>query len=102
MSDFKLILSIAALWLIGGMTMGAGIRAYFAVEWILPCGSLSLLFGMLLLLLVMQDEQARRRLYGEAQDEIPFKIGLAALIIIPITLIVAGLFWLLTAPLLPY
>lgn len=100
MRDILLILSLAALWLVGGAVAGAGIRAYFYVEWVTPCALVSMLLGMGLLLVVMRDSDARRRLYGEAQKEIPFKLSLAALFVLPVVFLIVGLVWLLTAPLL--
>ena len=99
MRDILLIFCLALLWLAGGAIVSLGLRAYLGVEWLMPCTSLSLLLGMILLLVVMRDEQARRRLFGETDEEMPFKLSLAALIIVPIFFITTGLLWLLTAPL---
>ncbi len=101
LGDFKLILFLAVLWLVSGAAAGLGIRAYFAVDWITPCSSLNLLFGMILLLLVMRDEQARKRLFAEADEEMPLHLGLVALIAIPVFLILLGLSWWLLAQVFP-
>jgi hypothetical protein len=99
--DIKLILALGVLWLVGGAVAGAGIRAYFYVEWITPCALISLILGMSLLLFVMRDDEARRKLYGESNEEIHFRLGLAVLITLPVAFLIVGLVWLLTAFLLP-
>jgi hypothetical protein len=98
--DIRLILALALLWLIGGAVAGIGIRAYFYVAWVMPCSLISVILGMSLLLVVMRDDEARRRLYGETNEEMPFKLGLAALFVLPVVFLIVGLVWLLTAPLL--
>lgn len=101
MRDFKLILLLALFWLVSGVAVGIGIRAYFAVDWIMPCSSLNLLFGMILLLGIMRDEQARKRMFAEEDEEMPIHLGLVALIAIPIFLMLLGLFWWLLAQIFP-
>lgn len=100
MQDFKLILLVAILWLAGGVMMAVGLHAYLDVDWLTPCASLSLIASMILLLAVMRDEQARHRLFGETDEDIPFKLSLAALLALPILFIVVGLIWLLVSLLL--
>ena len=100
--DLKLILLLAVLWSVAGAAMGLGIHAYFGIDWVLPCTSLNLLFGMLALSVVMRDRQASERLFGESDQEMPFHLGLIFLIGIPIALIFAGLLWLLAGFLFPY
>jgi hypothetical protein len=88
--DIKLILALAVFWLVGGAIVGAGIRAHFYVEWVMPCSLISAILGMLLLLVVMRDDKARRRLFGEANEEMPFKLTLAALFVLPVVFLVVG------------
>ncbi len=76
MRDIRLISALAMLWLTDGAVAGAGIRAYFYVEWVMPCSLISMILGMSLLLIVMRDDAAKRRLYGESNEEMPFKFGL--------------------------
>jgi len=85
----------------GGAVTGAGLRAYFYVEWVTPCALISLILGMTLLLFVMRDDEAKRRLDGEANEEMHFRLGLAALMALPVVFLIVGLIWLLTAFLLP-
>lgn len=90
MRDIQLILALAILWLIGGAVAGAGIRAYFYVEWVVPCSLVSMILGMSLLLIVIRDDEAKRRLYGESNQEMPFKLGLAVLFVLPSGLLDSG------------
>jgi hypothetical protein len=99
--EIKLITALALLWLTGGAAAGVGFRAYFHVAWVAPCALISLVLGMILLLVVMRDDKATQRLYGETDEDMPLKLGLAALFVLPVVLILVGLIWLLTAPLLP-
>ena len=94
-------MALALLWLAGGAAAGAGLRAYFHVAWVAACALISLVLGMILLLVVMRDDKATGRLYGEADEDMPLKLGLAALFVVPVVLVLVGLVWLLTAPLLP-
>ena len=91
--DLKLILFLAVLWWGSGAMAGVGIRAYVGIDWILPCASLNLLFGMIALRVVLGDRQARERLLGENDQEMPMNLGLILLIGMPIGLIFAGILW---------
>ena len=88
MRDSKLILALAVLWLVGGAVAGAGLQAYFYVEWVTPCALISLILGMTLLLFVMRDDEAKRRLYGEANEKMYFRLGLAALMALPVVFLI--------------
>ena len=96
------ILGLAALWGVTGAVAGWGLQTFFGAEgWILSCGSLNVAFGMALLQLITQNEQARAMFYeGEKPDEDYFNPGLAFLWGLPILLAVSGILWWLASKLL--
>jgi hypothetical protein len=61
--NLLLILALAILWWIGGMFAGAGLSAYFDLDWTIQCAALNVIVGMLMLLLVTHNETARRIFY---------------------------------------
>jgi hypothetical protein len=102
MKDMLLILTLAALWAVGGFVMGVSIEALFGGQVVVTCTALNLITGMLMLLLVTRHERARRLFYeGPKENELglPF-IGL--LWAIPFTLLFVGLIWWLLAQFLEH
>ena len=62
-------------------------------NWIMPCGSLNVALGMILLQLVTRSERARRLLYEGKAEEDYLNLGLAALWGIPVMLALLGILW---------
>ncbi|MBV7326996.1 hypothetical protein KFU94_01785 [Chloroflexi bacterium TSY] len=102
MQGIRVIVFVAVLWLFSGWLMGLAVRAVFQLDWVWPCMSLNLLFGMLLLRWVTRTEREQEILFEGAErgDE---ESSLAAwLVAIPLTLILLAVIWLLMAPFLNY
>ena len=72
--------------------MGLGIEFFFGSnDLILSCGATNMLLGLIMLLLVLRDERARRAFYGEGESG-----GLALAILvaaIPAMTLAMGLIW---------
>jgi len=97
MKNIFLIFSLAILWALGGLAAGAGFSAFLDLQWTIPCGAINVIAGMVMLLLVTRNEQARRLFYeGPKEDESGILV-LALLWALPFTLMFAGLIWWLMA-----
>lgn len=97
MKNILLITALAALWWLGGFLAGAGLSAYFDGNWTIPCASLNLTTGMIMLLLVTRNERARRLFYVGPKEDEPGSLIIAVLWILPFSLMVAGIIWWLMA-----
>jgi|GEM_PF-1653048 len=97
MKNIFLIFSLAILWALGGLAAGAGFSAFLDLQGTIPCGAINVIAGMVMLLLVTRNEQARRLFYeGPKEDESGILV-LALLWALPFTLMFAGLIWWLMA-----
>ncbi len=95
MTRYIIPLVLALFWGVSGAAVGFSLQALFGVQWIVPCASLSIITGLMLLLLATRSETARRMLYDGLEAE--GGILLAILWAIPVTLaFVAALWWLLS------
>lgn len=96
------IFSVAILWAITGAVAGWGLQAMFGGDnWVIPCGSLNVAMGMILLQLVTQNEAARRLFYEGEKEEDRLYLGIVLLWGFPIILAVSGLLWFLASKLFP-
>jgi hypothetical protein len=93
MKHFLLILMLAAFWGISGLVMSFGINSVFGVEWTLPCTSLNVIAGMVMLLVTTRNPTARRLFYEGPRGEEPGLIILALLWGFPVVLVFAGILW---------
>lgn len=94
MSAILWILFLAILWAVTGALVGLGLQSMFGGDnWIMPCGSLNVALGMILLQLVTRSERARRLLYEGKAEEDYLNLGLAALWGIPVMLAFLGILW---------
>lgn len=94
MQAILLILSLAIIWGVTGALIGLGLQSMFGGNnWIMPCGSLNLAIGMILLQLVTRSERARKLLYEGKAEEDYLNLGLAALWGIPVMLAFLGVLW---------
>lgn len=100
MKNSLLVIGLAALWALGGLGFGLAMEAFFNGQWVLPCASLNLIVGMLLLLLITHDEQARRIFYEGPQENEPGLPVIGLLWTVPLALLLVGLIWWLVAQLL--
>lgn len=96
------IFLVAILWAITGAIAGWGLQALFGGDnWVLPCGSLNMAVGMILLLLTTQNEGARRLFYEGEKEEDRLHLGIVLLWGFPIILAVSGILWFLASKLFP-
>ena len=95
-----MVIGLAALWALGGLGFGLAMQAFFNGQWLLPCASLNLITGMVLLLLITRNEQARRIFYEGPRENEPGLPVIGLLWVIPVTLLLVGLIWWLVAQLL--
>jgi len=94
MSAILWILFLAILWGVTGALVGLGLQSMFGGDnWIMPCGSLNVALGMILLQLVTRSERARKLLYEGKAEEDYLNLGLAALWGIPVMLALLGILW---------
>ncbi len=96
MTRYIIPLVLALFWGVSGAAVGFSLGALFGGgPWVLPCASLSVITGLLLLLFATRSETARRMLYDGLEAE--GGILLAMLWAIPFTLaFVVLLWWLLS------
>jgi len=95
--ETRLVIALAVLWIVSGAIVGFSLEALFSLQWVVPCTSLNLMMGMILLLLVTRNEWARRMFYEgprAGEDSSPLIGMLWALPLV--LLIVGGVWWLLT------
>ena len=93
MKHFFLILVLAVLWGVSGLVVSVGINAFFGGNWLVPCTSLNVIAGLLLLLLTTRNPEARQMFYEGPQEEDSGFWFLALLWVFPIVLIFLGLVW---------
>jgi hypothetical protein len=102
MHDILLILVIALLWLITGVLVGLGLESLTGNSGLLlPCGTLNIAIGMMLLQLATRSEAGRRLFYEGRKEEDYLNLGLAALWGLPVIMALAGLLWWLMGKLFP-
>ncbi len=100
MKNSLLVLGLGFLWSLGGFGLGMAIEALFGGQWIVPCASLNLIAGMILLLFVTRNEQARRIFYEGPREGEPGLPVIGLLWLMPFVLLLVGLVWWLIAQLL--
>lgn len=88
-----LILVLAILWGISGLVVSVGLNALFGSDWLVPCTSLNVIAGLLLLLLTTRNPEARRIFYEGPRGEEPGFLFLALLWVFPVVLVFVGLVW---------
>lgn len=85
-------LIFAGIWFVAGAAMGLGIQSYFgAKKIVIPCGAANMLIGLVLLLIVLRNQKARRAFYGEDERggiALAFVVGA-----IPTAMLMVGLIW---------
>jgi hypothetical protein len=96
MKNIILIAALAIFWGLGGLLVGFGIQALVGSDWLIPCTSINMIAGLLMLLFVTRDEEARRVFYERVNSEDPH-LGLALLWALPFSLIFLGVIWWLLA-----
>ena len=95
------IVALAALWAVTGAVVGWGLGSLYGVNWIVPCGLLNMITGLVLLLLVTRNATARRIFYeGPSQAE-ERSFAVAVLWALPVAVALAGLIWWLLGKVLP-
>ncbi len=93
MKNVFVVLALVALWVLGGLVVGISFQALFGVQWMVQCAALNLIVGMVMLLLVTNNEDARRLFYeGPRGDEISSPL-IGMLWALPIVLFLVGLAW---------
>ena len=97
MRNILLILALAAFWCVSGIVVGYSLNALFDGAWVAPCASLNVIAGMLLLLFITRNEQARRIFYEGPRANESGLILLAFLWAIPVILLFLGILWWLLA-----
>jgi hypothetical protein len=97
LKNLILVLILAMLWALGGLVVGVGINAFFGASWITTCALLNVMIGLLLLLLVTRNEEARRIFYNGNQNDDPGLLPIAVLWMFPMVLIFVGIIWWLLA-----
>lgn len=97
MKNILMILALAILWAVGGSFAGLGISAFFDVAWVVQCGTVNMMTGLLLLLLITRSEDARRLFYEGPKEDEPGSIIVGLLWVLPFTLLFAGIVWWLMA-----
>lgn len=102
MRHFLLILALAAFWGVSGLVVGFGLEALFRGGWVLPCTSLNIVLGLLLLLVTTRNEHARRLFYEGPRGDEPGFFPLALLWAFPIVLVFLGILWWLLAQFFRY
>lgn len=100
MKNSLLVIGLAILWALGGLGFGLAMQAFFSGQWAVPCASLNLIAGMVLLLLVTRSEQARRIFYEGPRENEPGLPIIGLLWVVPLALLLVGLIWWLVAQLL--
>jgi hypothetical protein len=100
MKNSLLVIGLAALWVLGGLGIGLALQAFFDGQWLVPCASLNLIAGMLLLLLITRNEPARRIFYEGPRENEPGLPVIGILWAAPLVLLLVGLIWWLMAQLL--
>lgn len=100
MKNALLVLALAILWAISGFVIGAAIQVLVGGQWTLPCASLNLIAGMVMLLLITHDERARRIFYEGPQGDEAGLPAIGFLWVIPLVLLLVGLVWWLIAQML--
>lgn len=94
MQAVLLILSLAIIWGVTGALTGLGLQSMFGGDnWIMPCGSLNMAIGMILLQLVTRSEKARKLLYEGKAEADYLNLGLAALWGLPVMTAFLGILW---------
>lgn len=95
MRAIALILSVAVLWGVTGAIAGWGLQTYVgASEWVLSCGLLNVVIGMILLQLITYNQDASELFYeGRKPHEDYFNPILAFLLLMPFLLAFSGLLW---------
>jgi hypothetical protein len=102
MKQYLLILVLAGFWGISGLVIGAGVDALVGGNLMVPCASLNVIIGLLLLLMTTRSERARRIFYEGPRGNEEGIIGLAFLWAVPIVLVFLGIFWWVLAQFLRY
>jgi hypothetical protein len=100
MRNSLLVIGLAILWALGGLGIGLAMQTFFSGQWTLPCASLNLIAGMVLLLLITRNEHARRILYEGPRDSEPGLPLVGILWVTPLVLLLVGLIWWMVAQLL--
>jgi len=95
------IIALAALWAVTGAVVGLGLSSLYGVNWIMPCGLLNMIAGLILLLLVTRDETARRIFYEGPSHERERSLAVAILWALPVAAALAGVIWWLLGKVLP-
>lgn len=102
MHDILLIFGIALLWLVTGALVGLGLESLTGSSGLLlPCGTLNIAIGMILLQLATRSEAGRRLFYEGRKEEDYLNLGLAAVGGVPIIMALVGLLWWLMGKLFP-
>ena len=100
MRQILLVLALAVFWGVSGVVVGFALNALMAGGWVVPCASLNIITGLLLLLLTTRNEQARRMFYEGPRGNEPGFVPLALLWVFPIVLVFLGVLWWLLAQVL--
>jgi hypothetical protein len=93
MKQYLLILALAAFWGLGGLMVSVGLNAIFDVNWAIPCTSLNVIAGMVMLLIATRNPRARRIFYEGPQNDEAGIVFLAFLWTFPISLVFLGILW---------
>ena len=100
MKQIPLIFFFAALWASSGLLLGVSLAALFDLEWQVPCLSLNLVAGLVLLLLVTRNETARRLFYEGPRDNEQGSVLIGMLWAFPFVLAFVGIIWWMLGQLL--
>jgi uncharacterized membrane protein len=95
------IMALAALWALTGAVVGWGLGSLYGVNWVLPCGLLNMITGLILLLLVTRNDTARRIFYEGAGHPEERSFAVALLWALPAAAALAGVIWWLLGKVLP-
>ena len=91
MKNNLIILSLAIVWLIGGLAFALGLYAIADISLFIPCAALNVITGMILYLASIRNEQMRKVFFRREDED--GSMFIAFLWVFPFILAFLGLAW---------
>lgn len=95
------IVGLAILWALAGAVVGVGLSSIYGGDWAIPCSTLNMVTGLILLLMVTRNPTARKIFYEGPSHEEERSLLVAILWALPVAAALAGVMWWLLGKVLP-